>query len=103
MSGLRDMNPKRPLFAYQQTDPIRLERTIDLDRLFETERERERFDRKRNDRSWYEANRTVEPGKGSECLGLLGGEGIGYFRDSCWEKLNLSQAATSPAAQRGEG
>ncbi len=40
------MNPVRSFFAYQQTDPIRPECTIDLGRLFETEEERARFDEK---------------------------------------------------------
>ena len=38
------MNRKKPLLAYNQTDPIRLECKIDLDRLFKAEKERERFD-----------------------------------------------------------
>ncbi len=40
------MNRKRPLFFYQQTDPICLECAIDLNRLFETEKGRARFDEK---------------------------------------------------------
>ncbi len=45
-SDLRDMNRRKPLLAYHQTDPISLECTIDLDRLFETEKETARFNEK---------------------------------------------------------
>jgi hypothetical protein len=40
------MNQETPLLAYHQTDPIRLECTIDLDRLFETKKESTRSDEK---------------------------------------------------------
>lgn len=43
---VQGMNREKPLLAYQQTDPICLECTIDLDKLFETEKERARFDEK---------------------------------------------------------
>ena len=37
---------QKPLLTFRQTDPIRLECTIDLNRLFESENERSRFDEK---------------------------------------------------------
>ena len=40
------MNRKKPLLTFRQTDPIRLECAIDLNRLFESENERSRFDEK---------------------------------------------------------
>ena len=40
------MNRKNPLITFRQTDPIRLECAIDLKQLFETDNERERFDKK---------------------------------------------------------
>jgi len=40
------MNCKQSLLTFRQTDPIRLECTINFDRLFETEKESARFDEK---------------------------------------------------------
>ena len=40
------MNRKKPLLSFRQKNPIRLECTINLDRLFETKQERARFDEK---------------------------------------------------------
>jgi len=46
MSCLRDMNRRKPLLAYQQIHPIRLECAIDLGRLFGAKEERARFDKR---------------------------------------------------------
>jgi len=40
------MSHKKPLLTFRQTDPIRLECAIDLNRLFDSENERSRFDEK---------------------------------------------------------